>query len=55
MVEPGDVMKTAAHTPRNQRTYRTGTGMLQKTVKADVANLTSLENIASSHPFPNVL
>lgn len=55
MVEPGDVMKTAAHTLRNERTYRTGTGALQKRVKTDVANLTFSENTAGPHPFPNIL
>lgn len=55
MVESGDVMKTAAHTLRNERTYRTGTGTLQKRAKADVANLTSLQNTAGPHPFPNIL
>lgn len=29
--------------------------MLQKRVKADVANLTSLQNIAGPHAFPNIL
>lgn len=32
-MEPGDVMKTASHTLRNERTYRTGTGTLQKRVR----------------------